>query len=110
VLELSGERGELFGPRYAASTKSGLYTQTVLRHYSFGNVRERPFSAIWTDLTDPVMAKLKEKKKYVGGAVRHADGSMICAGYFPRPREGVGCKRATLVRDPQCYLRMKKKR
>ena len=33
---------------------------------SFGNVKDRPFSEIWTDMSNPLMKKLKDKK-----AIRH---------------------------------------
>lgn len=36
-------------------------------HHSFGNVRQRPFSEIWTDATDPLMAGLKNRRVKVKG-------------------------------------------
>ena len=36
-----------------------VYADQFWRHYSFGNVKDRPFSEIWTDLSDPLMKKLK---------------------------------------------------
>jgi radical SAM protein with 4Fe4S-binding SPASM domain len=36
-------------------------------HYSFGNVRQRPFSHIWTDTTDPLMAGLKNRREKIKG-------------------------------------------
>jgi radical SAM protein with 4Fe4S-binding SPASM domain len=36
-------------------------------HYSFGNVRQRPFSRIWTDTTDPLMAGLKNRRAKLKG-------------------------------------------
>jgi radical SAM protein with 4Fe4S-binding SPASM domain len=36
-------------------------------HYSFGNVRERPFSQIWTDTKDPLMAGLKSRRAMIKG-------------------------------------------
>ena len=30
--------------------------------HTLGNVRQRPFSEIWSDLSDPLMNQLKEKK------------------------------------------------
>ena len=40
-----------------------VYADQFWRHYSFGNVKNRPFSEIWTDTSDPLMKKLKEKEK-----------------------------------------------
>ena len=39
-------------------------------HYSFGNVRERPFSATWTDTAEPMMAVFKDRKKALKGRCR----------------------------------------
>ena len=36
-------------------------------HYSFGNVKRRPFSQIWTDLSDPLMAGLKNRRAKIKG-------------------------------------------
>jgi 12,18-didecarboxysiroheme deacetylase len=82
--------------------KGNVHADQFWRHYSFGNVRERPFSTIWTDLADPVMAKLKEKKKYVGGRCAACRWLDICAGNFR-----VRAEAATgnlWSEDPQCYL------
>ena len=37
-----------------------VHADQFWRHYSFGNVKDRPFSEIWTDTSDPLMKKLKE--------------------------------------------------
>ncbi len=69
---------------------------------TLGNVRERPFSEIWTDVSHPLLAKLKRMPEPVTGArcsrCRH---SRICGG----------CRiRAEVVNgdlwgdDPACYL------
>ena len=36
-------------------------------HYSFGNVLERPFSEIWQDTSNPLMAGLKDKASRIHG-------------------------------------------
>jgi radical SAM protein with 4Fe4S-binding SPASM domain len=36
-------------------------------HHSFGNVRQRPFSEIWTDTSDPLMAGLKNRRAKIKG-------------------------------------------
>ena len=82
--------------------KGNVHADQVWRHLSFGNVRERPFSAIWTDLADPVMAKLKEKKKHVHGRCTGCRWLDVCAGNFR-----VRAEAATgdlWGHDPQCYL------
>jgi Fe-coproporphyrin III synthase len=42
-----------------------VHADQFWRHYSFGNIRNRPFSEIWTDVSEPLLGKLKEKKLYV---------------------------------------------
>lgn len=82
--------------------KGNVHADQFWRHLSFGNVRGRPFSAIWTDLTDPVMAKLKEKKKHVQGRCAGCRWLDVCAGNFR-----VRAEAATgdlWEHDPQCYL------
>ena len=63
-----------------------VYADQFWRHYSFGNVRQTPFSEIWQDTSNPLMAQLKEKKKYVTG--RCAD--MPLAGHLRREFQGPG--------------------
>jgi len=79
-----------------------VHADQFWRHYSFGNVRERPFSEIWTDLSNPLMRKLKEKKKYVKGRCSECKWLDICAGNFRvRAEAATGDLWAP---DPACYL------
>ncbi len=71
-------------------------------HRSFGNVRERPFSEIWSGLSDPLLAALKDRKPHLKGRCRDCCYLDICNGNFR--------VRAELVYgdvwapDPACYL------
>lgn len=72
------------------------------RHYSFGNVRRRPFSEIWLDTTDPLMAKLKDKKRHVKGRCSQCRFLDLCGGNFRvRAEAFFGDLWAP---DPACYL------
>ncbi|MBW1747067.1 MAG: 12,18-didecarboxysiroheme deacetylase, partial [Deltaproteobacteria bacterium] len=66
-----------------------VYPDQFWRHYSFGNIRNRPFSEIWTDTSDPLMKKLKEKKKYAKGRCKTCRWLDICAGNFRVRSEAV---------------------
>ncbi|MDH4100342.1 MAG: radical SAM protein, partial [Nitrospirota bacterium] len=44
------------------SWDGAVHADQFWRHYSFGNIKERPFSQIWDDVTNPVMAGLKNRK------------------------------------------------
>jgi len=79
-----------------------VYADQFWRHYSFGNVKERPFSEIWTDTSEPLMKKLKEKKKHVKGKCASCRWLDICGGNFRvRAEAATGDLWAP---DPACYL------
>ncbi|SFM94337.1 12,18-didecarboxysiroheme deacetylase [Thermodesulforhabdus norvegica] len=84
------------------SWDGSVHADQFWRHYSFGNVRERPFSVIWTDLSNPLMRMLKDKKKYVKGRCRSCRWLDICGGNFRvRAEAATGDLWAP---DPACYL------
>ncbi|MBW2298227.1 MAG: 12,18-didecarboxysiroheme deacetylase, partial [Deltaproteobacteria bacterium] len=41
------------------SWDGSVHPDQFWRHHSFGNIKDRPFSEIWTDLSEPLMGKLK---------------------------------------------------
>ena len=79
-----------------------VYADQFWRHYSFGNVKDRPFSEIWTDTSEPLMKKLKEKKKHVKGRGARCKWLDICAGNFRVRAEAVTGD--VWAPDPACYL------
>jgi Fe-coproporphyrin III synthase len=79
-----------------------VYADQFWRHYSFGNVKNRPFSEIWTDTSDPLMRQLKEKKKYAKGRCAACRWLDICAGNFRVRSEAVTGD--VWAPDPACYL------
>ena len=79
-----------------------VYADQFWRHYSFGNVQKRPFSEIWTDTSEPLMKKLKEKKKYVKGRCAKCRWLDVCAGNFRVRAEAVTGD--VFAPDPACYL------
>jgi len=79
-----------------------VHADQFWRHYSFGNVRRRPFSEIWTDLTNPLMARLKDKKRYVGGRCARCRWLEVCAGNFRVRAEALSGD--LWASDPACYL------
>jgi len=79
-----------------------VHADQFWRHYSFGNVRKRPFSEIWMDTSDPLMAKLKEKKKHVKGRCAKCRFLEVCGGNFRVRAEAVTGD--TWAPDPACYL------
>ncbi|RLC32249.1 MAG: 12,18-didecarboxysiroheme deacetylase [Deltaproteobacteria bacterium] len=84
------------------SWDGSVHADQIWRHYSFGNVLERPFSEIWQDVSNPLMAKLKEKKKHVKGRCARCHWLDICAGNFRVRAEAVSGD--IWAEDPACYL------
>lgn len=84
------------------SWDGSVHADQFWRHYSFGNVQERPFSRIWTDLSNPLMKQLKEKKLHVKGRCAGCRWLDICGGNFRvRAEAATGDLWAP---DPACYL------
>ena len=84
------------------SWDGSVHADQFWRHYSFGNVLDRPFSEIWSDVSDPLMAKLKKKKSYVKGRCSKCKWLDICAGNFRVRAEAVTGD--VWESDPACYL------
>lgn len=84
------------------SWDGSVYADQFWRHCSFGNILEKPFSKIWTDLSNPLMAKLKDKKRFVKGRCASCQWLDICGGNFRvRAEAATGDLWAP---DPACYL------
>src|SRR4030042_1210761 len=79
-----------------------VHADQFWRHYSFGNVRRRPFSDIWTDLSNPLMAQLKDKKPHVTGRCAACRWLEVCAGNFRVRAEALTGD--LWAPDPACYL------
>jgi len=79
-----------------------VYADQFWRHYSFGNVTDRPFSQIWIDTSEALMGKLKEKKKYVKGRCATCNWLDVCGGNFRVRAEAVSGD--IWAPDPACYL------
>jgi 12,18-didecarboxysiroheme deacetylase len=84
------------------SWDGSVYADQFWRHYSFGNVRERPFSEIWSDLSNPLMKQIKEKKLHVKGRCGQCTWLDVCAGNFRVRAEAVTDD--LWAPDPACYL------
>jgi 12,18-didecarboxysiroheme deacetylase len=84
------------------SWDGAVHPDQFWRHVSLGNVRERPFSAIWTDTSHPLLAKLKDKRPHVTGRCAACRWLDTCGGNFRvRAEAATGDLWAP---DPACYL------
>jgi len=104
VLELLGmNEGNNSGRGIGCVSWDGeVHADQFWRHRTFGNVRKRPFSEIWTDETDEFLMKLKEKKEYVKGRCSACNWLDICGGNFRVRAEAVHGD--VWAPDPACYL------
>ena len=79
-----------------------VHPDTMWWHHDLGNVRERPFSAIWSDTTEPLMAGLKLRPRPVQGRCASCAHLDICGGNTRvRAQQVTGNPWAE---DPGCYL------
>lgn len=84
------------------SWDGSVHADQFWRHHSFGNVRERRFSEIWTDPSDEFLMKLKDKKTHVKGRCAKCRWLPICGGNFRVRAEAVHGD--VWAPDPACYL------
>lgn len=70
---------------------------------TFGNVRGRPFSEMWTDISNPLMAELKDPLPQLKGRCATCRWSELCGGGSrARAEKTYG---DPWMPDPACYLR-----
>ena len=79
-----------------------VHPDTFWWHYGLGNVRDRPFSEIWVDTSDPIMKGLKASPRRIKGRCGECRYFDICGGNTRvRALQLTGDPWAE---DPACYL------
>lgn len=79
-----------------------VHPDTFWWHYGLGNVRQRPFSEIWQDVSDPLMAGLKASPRPLKGRCGTCRYQAICNGNTRvRAHQLTG---DFWAEDPGCYL------
>jgi len=87
------------------SWDGSVHADQFWRHYSFGNVKERKFSEIWTDTSNELMAGLKSRKLLIkanADRCAHCKWFDICNGNFRVRAEAIYGN--VWADDPACYL------
>lgn len=84
-----------------------VYADQFWRHFSFGNVKDRPFSEIWSDTSrqtaaSELMFRLKDKRPFVKGRCAECRWLNICGGNFRVRSEAITGD--LWGPDPACYL------
>jgi heme d1 biosynthesis radical SAM protein NirJ len=79
-----------------------VHPDTFWWHHSLGNVKERPFSRIWRDLSDPILAGLRRRPRAISGRCGRCPQFAICGGNTRiRALRTYG---DPFAEDPGCYL------
>jgi heme d1 biosynthesis radical SAM protein NirJ len=79
-----------------------VHPDTMWWHHTLGNVKTRPFGAIWADTSDPLMAGLKARPRAVKGRCAGCAHFDICGGNTRvRAQQLSG---DPWQEDPACYL------
>lgn len=79
-----------------------VHPDTMWWHHDLGNVKNQPFSDIWGDISDPIMAGLKASPRRITGRCGSCRHFKICGG-----NTRVRAQRMTgdpWAADPACYL------
>lgn len=79
-----------------------VHPDTMWWHHTLGNVRERPFSAIWEDTSDPLMAGLKARPRIIKGRCGACAYFDICGGNTRVRAQQISGD--PWQEDPGCYL------
>jgi heme d1 biosynthesis radical SAM protein NirJ len=79
-----------------------VHPDTFWWNHTLGNVKERPFSEIWQDLSDPLLAGLKQRPRQITGRCGKCAYFDICGGNT-RVR-ALQIHGNPWAEDPGCYL------
>ncbi len=79
-----------------------VHPDQFTQYITLGNVRERKFGDIWTDISNPIMAGLKDRKPLLKGRCPKCAFLNLCNGNFRTRAEAVTGDFWEM--DPACYL------
>jgi len=100
---LSDNGGNRSGEGIAAVNWDGqVHPDQFWRHVNLGNVRERPFSAVWTDPHNELLRQLRNRRRFLKGRCRTCRFLNICNGNFRVRAEAITGD--VWAPDPACYL------
>jgi radical SAM protein with 4Fe4S-binding SPASM domain len=106
VLDMLSWNG---GGRYSSGVGIGnidfvgnVHADQFSMYRSFGNVKQRKFSEIWQDASDPIMAGLKDRMGLLKGRCGTCRFKSVCGGSLRARAESVTGD--PWAADPACYL------
>lgn len=82
--------------------QGNVHPDQFTQNHTFGNVRQRPFGEIWTDVTDPILRGLKDRQPLLKGRCGRCKWLQVCNGNFRARAEAVTGD--FWESDPACYL------
>ncbi|MCK8826141.1 putative heme d1 biosynthesis radical SAM protein NirJ1 [Natroniella acetigena] len=83
--------------------QGNVHPDQFTQNHTFGNIRERKFSEIWTDSSqNNILAGLKERKKLLKGRCSSCKWLEVCNGNFRARAEAIHGD--FWHEDPACYL------
>jgi putative heme d1 biosynthesis radical SAM protein NirJ1 len=86
----------------AVDWHGNVHPDQFTQNHTFGNVRERKFGDIWTDMANPVLAGLKNRRQLLKGRCAACRWLDLCNGNFRARAEAVSGD--FWESDPACYL------
>lgn len=100
---LEGTGGNRSGCNIAAIDPHGkVHYDQFSWHYDCGNVRQKPFSAIWSEVTDERLAIMRDRKAHLPSRCQGCRFLSVCNGNLrTRAESATG---DWLGMDPSCYL------
>lgn len=84
------------------SWDGSVHPDQFWRHYTAGNVKQKPFSEIWGNPTDELLPKLRQRKQYLEGRCARCQWLDICNGNFRVRAEAITGN--VWAEEPDCYL------
>lgn len=101
LLEMNGGNNTGIGIG-CVSWDGAVHPDQFWRHYTIGNVRQKPFGDIWTDPKEPLLVQLRNRKELLKGRCGRCVWKNVCNGNFRVRAEAV--HGGAWEEDPACYL------
>ncbi len=100
---LKTNKGNSSGKGIACVDSTGyVHPDQFWQHYSLGNIRERRFSEIWSDNSEPLLRGLRNRKEHLEGECSLCRFLEICNGNLRVRAEAI--YNDIWAPDPACYL------
>jgi radical SAM protein with 4Fe4S-binding SPASM domain len=81
--------------------KGNVHPCQFWSHYTLGNIREKPFSQIWTNPDEPLLKKLHNMQEHLQGKCGRCKHKELCGGCRIRAE---AVYNDIWAEDPACYL------